>query len=73
MSSIIAAGLSSTDDILGNSDDTILGGTASVIAGITVKGGADEDSLFGAGRIKGAPKIDGVKVDVPNDLRFLVA
>ena len=53
-------------------DDTILGGVASAIAGLIVEGTADNASYIAAGKFGAAPKIGGVKPDVPTDTRFLV-
>ena len=70
--STIGAGLSTTNAIFKDSDDTILGGVASAIAGLIVEGTADNASYIAAGKFGAAPKIGGVEPDVPTDTRFLV-
>lgn len=69
---IIGAGFSTTDSILKNGDDSITGGSASVIASLIVKGGADPGSYFAAGLFKKVPKFLGVAVDLNTDQRFLI-
>jgi hypothetical protein len=68
-SSVIGAGLSSTNATFKDGDDTILGGPASVIKSFTIGGAAAADSYFAAGLFKAAPKIAGVNVTLP-DPRF---
>ena len=70
--STIGAGLSTTNAIFKDSDDTILGGVASAIAGLIVKGTADNASSFAAGKFGAAPTIGGSKPDITTDTRFLV-
>ena len=68
----IGAGLSTTNTILKDSDDTILGGVASSIAKLIIKGTADPASYFAAGKFTAAPKIGTATVDPTADARFLV-
>ena len=70
---IIGAGLASTDAVFKNADDSILGGTASAVASLIVKGQADAASYFAAGLFAKAPTIAGTVVDPATDPRFLVA
>jgi hypothetical protein len=70
---VIAAGLSSTNATLKDVDDTILGGIASNIRSLSIKGTADPASYFATGKFKANTKIEGANIDPANDLRFLVA
>ncbi|RYD73362.1 MAG: hypothetical protein EOP84_21675 [Verrucomicrobiaceae bacterium] len=71
-SSVLGAGLTTTNAILKDNDDGILGGTGSAIAGLTIGGSASADSLFAAGRFKGSVKVDGAKVNPTADGRFFM-
>lgn len=68
--SVIAAGLSTTDTVLNDDDDTIISGIASIIGKFSI-GSADAQSYFAAGKFKTAPKITKVKIDPLSDPRFL--
>jgi len=70
IAAIIGAGLSTTDADLKNIDDTLLGGSASVVKSLTIGGTADADSYFAAGLFKANPKVDGAPVDFATDPRF---
>ncbi|MGV3532895.1 MAG: hypothetical protein ACO1QR_11035, partial [Chthoniobacteraceae bacterium] len=69
---VLAAGLSSTDAVLGNDDDSIIDSASSRIASIIVTGTVSADSYFAAGVIAKQPRFDGVKVEPSTDGRFLV-
>jgi hypothetical protein len=68
----IGAGLDPVDGVLRNGNDAILGGVASRIAKLIVKGSASGDSYFAAGAFVKTPKIGGVAVNPASDPRFLV-
>ncbi len=71
--SMIGAGFFTDDATLKDEDDTVLGGTASSIASLTITVQPDPASYFAAGLFKKAPKIAGVTVDLTaDDARFLV-
>jgi hypothetical protein len=65
--SILGAGFSRVGAV-----DSILGGTASTIASLSVGGSADASLHFSAGRFKSPPKIGGTVIDPTTDGRFLV-
>ena len=71
--SVLGAGLSTTDAIFHNGDDAIIGGIASRIAALTVRGTASVDSYFAAGGFIPPVKIAGVRINPATDPRFLVA
>lgn len=71
VAAIIGAGLSSTDSILKNPDDSIIGGLLSKIGSVIVKGAADSDSYFAAGAY-GKTSIAGAPVVPATDSRFLI-
>ena len=70
--SLIGAGYSSTNATFGDGDDTILGGIASSIAKLIIKGTADPDSRFAAGKFTAAPKIGTATITPSTDARFLI-
>ncbi len=70
--SLIGAGYSSTNATFGDGDDTILGGIASSIAKLIIKGTADPDSRFAAGKFTAAPKISTATITPSTDARFLI-
>jgi hypothetical protein len=70
--SVLGAGFSSADAVFKNADDLVLGGSASKIAALTIKGQADAASYFAAGQFTKKPKIAGAVVDPVTDPRFLV-
>jgi hypothetical protein len=70
LASVIAAGLSNPDGIFDNADDSVLGGSASAVAGIIVKGTVSNDSYFAAGRFKGAVKFGAAVINPAADARF---
>ncbi len=77
VNTVIAAGLSTTNTIFKDGDDTILGVTPAEqlknrIASLIIKGSADPASYFAAGKFKVAPKIGTTSPDVTTDARFLV-
>lgn len=53
-------------------NDTIIEGTASVIASLTIAGQAARESYFAAGVFKAAPKVAGAVITPAGDLRFKV-
>jgi RHS repeat-associated protein len=70
---VIAAGLTTTNAVLKDGDDAILGGITSSIASLVVKGAADSASYFATGIFKAKPKIGGVTIDLTiADPRFLI-
>ncbi|MEO8351968.1 MAG: Calx-beta domain-containing protein, partial [Chthoniobacteraceae bacterium] len=71
--SIIGAGFSTTNTILKDDDDSIIGGVASVIAKLNITGAAAPESYFAAGLFKSVPKIAGQAVSPTADLRFKTA
>ena len=72
--SAIGAGLSTTNAILKDSDDSILGSAASVIAGLIIKGTADPASYFAAGKFASKVSINSAIIaDLTTDGRFKVA
>ena len=71
--SVIAAGLSTTDVLLKNGHDSVVGGAASSIGSLQIGGAADASSYFVAGQFTTSPVIGGAKVTDPTqDGRFLV-
>jgi RHS repeat-associated protein len=72
----IGAGLSTTNAILKDADDILLGTTpkiTSTIASLIIKGTADPASYFATGKFATAPKIGTSTVDPTTDARFKVA
>lgn len=69
-SSLIGAGLDPVNGVLGDADDRVLGGPASVIDSITSRGGADETTRFVAGAL-GRARLPRA-VDVTTDPRFRI-
>ncbi len=74
-SSIVGAGLVSTDGILGNDDDDLLsfpGGAKTSVKSFFIKGIASTDSLFAAGEFPKTVKMDNGSTITPSiDTRFL--
>jgi hypothetical protein len=69
-SSLVAAGLQPMNAVFLDSDDQVMGGSASSIGTITVRGGTDTATRFVAGSF-GKAKLPGA-VDVSSDERFRV-
>ncbi|HEV7405628.1 MAG TPA: Ig-like domain-containing protein, partial [Chthoniobacteraceae bacterium] len=69
--STVGAGLSSSDSIIGNEDDELLGFGASTVKAFSVKGQASADSLFAALSFPKTVKIGGVTISPAADSRFL--
>ncbi len=70
--SVIGAGLSSINATFKDSDDTIIGGAASVVKRLAITGTADADSYFAAGLFKAPPKVGSAQIDPAADGRFKV-
>jgi hypothetical protein len=68
--SLIAAGLDPVDGVLTNGNDNIVGGAASRIRAVTVRGTVDNDTTFAAGAFPRRAKIGGQSVDPLVDSRF---
>jgi hypothetical protein len=66
----VAAGLQPMNAVFLDSDDEVMGGSASSIGSITVRGGADAATRFVAGSF-GKAKLPGA-VDTSSDERFRV-
>ena len=60
------------NSVFHDAGDTIIGGTASSIASIIVKGTADPASYFAAGKFGTPVKIAGQRITPAHDPRFLV-
>lgn len=71
-SSVLAAGLDPVNAIFHDAVDAIIGGLASRIASITIRGTASPDSYFAAARFIRPVKIAGARIDAAADPRFLV-
>ncbi len=67
-SSVFGAGLDPVNGVFLDSDDRVLGGTASLIKSVAIKGGIDDGTRFVAGAF-GKAKLPG-KVDVSKDSHF---
>ncbi len=69
--SVVGAGLFSSDGILGNDDDDVLGFGGSLVKSFLVKGTASADSFFASRSFPNPVKINGAPVVPSGDPRFL--
>lgn len=71
--STFGAGLDPANGVLGDGDDFITGKNASSFNAMNIRGVADADTRFAAGRFGGRPKVGGTTIDPNGDPRFLLA
>ncbi len=70
--STFGAGLDPANGILGDGDDFVTGKLKSTFGGISIKGIADVNTTFAAGKFS-KPRIGGTSIDPAGDPRFLIA
>lgn len=71
--SIIAVGLDPINGVFADGNDVVTGKNRSELTSLSVKGPADEGSLFAAGQFKKTVKVNGTKILPAGDPRFLTA
>jgi hypothetical protein len=73
VNSLFAAGLDPVDDQLFDHDGIIVGGAASAIRSVKIKGEVDAGTVFAAGKFPKKASIGGVKLDPLSDAHFSMA
>ena len=71
--STFGAGLDPFNGVIGDGDDFVVGKTNSSFGSINVRGLADGQTRFAAGKFSGKPKIGGTSLDPNGDPRFILA